>query len=468
MTVTFYSGFSKRRNSTLRPSGGTSKTVVLKENTSLMKPAFVVSTVTWSWNYCTAWQNYYYITDIVAEANGLFRVECELDVMATWKVSIGNYSTLIARAAADQDYNLVDTMYPAKGVPTTKMLSIANPGVFTTDFKSGTFLICTAGKYGQRVYVCSYTKAAAAMSAIFPSLQMTYSAWVDSAINTAVMGGTSNAAQHIIYYKWIPVLYSVSESLATSGTDFYVGSWNLVDGNILNAPVYYIQNQINYSILTRSFTFPARDDAGARGKWLYMTPFASYSVYMPPFGLINIDPAYVYGAGRSIVYDIMVEYLSGNATLRLYYALGTGGTKMIGVYHCNLACDLKQTGGSVNLGGMASGVASAVASYAAGNYAGMAGGIANAAASAMPTGSSVGSGVSGPTADMASSWVAYATYFDPIDENQTELGRPLGKVKQISTLSGYVQTAKAQLALMGHEEEMTKINAILDSGFFYE
>ena len=69
---------------------------------------------------------------------------------------------------------------------------------------------------------------------------------------------------------------------------------------------------------------------------------------------------------------------------------------------------------------------------------------------------------------MNSPWYAEATYFDPIEENRAELGRPLGKLKQISTLSGYVQTAKAQLAIAGHEEEMTKVNAILDSGFFYE
>ena len=69
---------------------------------------------------------------------------------------------------------------------------------------------------------------------------------------------------------------------------------------------------------------------------------------------------------------------------------------------------------------------------------------------------------------MAENWYAYATYFDPIDENQAELGRPLAEVKTISTLSGFVQCADAKLAIPGHAEEMVEVNTLLNSGIFYE
>ena len=468
MTVVFVANFSKRRNSTKRPSGGTSKTVVLKENTSMMKPAFVLSSVIWSWNYCVWDDRYYYITDIVAEADGLFRVECELDTLATFKNYIGNYTTLIARAASDQNYDVVDSVYPAKTVPITKRVQINNPGLFTTDFKSGTFLIGTSGRGGQTVYVCNWAQATAAMSAMFPQLSMTINAWVESTFETALMGGSSSATQYITFFRWVPIPYSVTSALTPSGNEFYIGAWNLVDGVILSGPIHYVKDSINYGIFSQLVTFPARDDSGSRGKWEYLAPFASYSIYCPPFGLINIDPAYLVSAGRGLTLDLMVEFLSGNATLRVYYGIGQSGPKMQGVYTHNLACDLRQTGSSVNVGGIAAGATAAVAGYLKEDYAAVASGIASAAASTIPTASSVGGGGSGPTADMGENWYAYATYFEPIEENQSEVGRPLAEVKQINTLSGYVKCAQASLSIAGHAEEMGEVNGFLNSGFFYE
>lgn len=468
MTVTFVGTFSKRRNSTLRPSGGTAKTVLLKEGTSMMKPAFLLSSVSYNWNYCVWDDRYYYITDIVSESNTLFRVECELDVLATYKNYIGNYTTLISRAASDQDYDVVDSIYPAKTVPITKRVSISNPGVFTTDFKSGTFLIGTSGRNGQTVYVCSWAQATAAMTALFPQLSVTFNAWLDSTFNTAVMGGSSNATQYITFLKWIPVPFSATSALTPSSNEFYVGSWNLCDGVILSGPIHFIQNQINYGIYSQTVTFPARDDNGSRGKWEYLAPFANYSVYCPPFGLIPLDAAYLISSGRSVTFDLMVEFLSGNATLRVYYGIGQSGPKMAGVYTHNLACDLRQAGSSVNIGGIAGGAAAAVAGYMTEDYKAMVSGIASAASSTMPATGSVGGGGSGPTADMGETWYAYATYFEPIDENQAELGRPLAEVVAINSLSGFVKCANAQISIPGHAEEMSEVNGYLNSGFFYE
>lgn len=468
MNVTFYSGFSKRRNSTKQPSGGTSKSVVLKENTSEMRPAFVLSSVDWSWNYASWGGRYYYVNDIVSEGNNLFRVECALDSMATFKSEIGAYSTLISRSSADQNYNVVDSLYPSKTVPITKRVAVSNPGIFTTNFSQGTFLVCTSGKWGMRVYVLSYTQASAAMAALFPQNAMTLNAWLDATFNTATMGGSASATQFITFYKWLPLQYSTIAGLTNSANEFYVGPWNMCDGSILSGPIHYVSGGINYGVFSTSVTFPARDDNGSRGKWEYLAPFAQYSIYAPPFGLIPIDAAFMVSSGRSITFDLMVEFLSGNATLRVYYTTGQSGPKMLGVYTHNLASDMRQAGGSVNIGGIIGGAASAVASYMKSDYVGVGASIASAASSSIPTTSAVGGGGAGPTADMGETWYAYATYFDPIDENKAELGRPLAEIRTISSLGGYVQCADPSLAIPGHVEEMNEVNAMLGSGFFYE
>lgn len=469
MNLTVWVNFSKRRNSTKRPTGGDAiYDIKIKERTSYMKPTFILHSPSIEATYCKFSDRYYYINDIVFVAYEQFELVCELDVLATFKTEIGNYSTLISRASSDQNYDVVDSIYPAKTIPITKRVQISNPGIFTTNFDSGTFLVGVSGKAGLQVYVLNRNQATAAMKALFPQLTQTVNAWAESTINTALMGGSASATQYITFYRWLPLQFSAVAALCSSAQEFYVGPWNLCDGVILTGPIHYVSGNINYGVFSTSVTFPARDDAGSRGKWEYLAPFASYSIYAPPFGLIPIDAAYLVSAGRSISFDLMVEFLGGNATLRLYYNLGQSGPKMQGLYTHNLACDLRQAGGGINYAGVLGGAASAVAAYFKEDYVGMGASIASAAAATIPQTSAVGGGGSGPTADMAENWYAYATYFDPIDENQAELGRPLAEVKTINTLSGFVQTADAKIAIPGHVEEMVEINTMLNSGIFYE
>ena len=462
MTATFISGFSKRRNSTKRPSGGTSKTVVLKDNTSLMKPAFLLSTVTWSWNYCVWNGNYYWITDIVQEANALFRVECEMDVLATFKVSIGNYSTLIARAASDQNFNVIDTIYPAKAVPITKRTQITNPGIFTPNINAGTIVMATVGKDGQHYYLMDMTRFRSVCYWLFPALGMDFNTWSAMNIQQALAGGLNTILQNITALKWLPITYSTISGMLTATSSTFIGNWEMPHANS------ELTGSLSARILGTLISFADRDDAGARGKWLYQAPFASYSVYIPPFGKIEVDGQYLVSAGRQIVADIMADLLGGNVTLRLYYSTGQSGPKMLGVYNANVGYNMEAGGAAMNFGGIASSIASAAVSYAAGNKMAALSSIASAATSFIPGGAQIGGGIAGPAPDIGETWFADATYFDPIDENQAELGRPLGEVKAISTLSGYVQCADASLSMPGHEIEMIKVNDFLNGGFFYE
>ena len=350
MTVHFVGNFSKRRNSTKQPSGGTSRTVVLKEGTSMMKPAFLLSSALYTWNYAIWDGRYYYITDIVAESNTLFRVECELDLMATYKNAIGNYSTMIARAASDQNFDVVDSVYPAKTRPVTKRTAITNPGIFTTNRSSGCYIIGTIGGAGQHFYVFTPSAFALFCIKLFPALSVsTIDTWIETQISQATVGGLGTILQNIVLMKWLPVSYSSVSGLLTAVSSVRIGNF------IVEASAGELAGNTTVQLLGTTIAFADRDDAGARGRWLYLSPFANYSVYIPPFGMINIDPAFVPGAGRELVADIMCEVVSGNVTLRLYYSIGYSGPKMIGVYNANVSQDLRAGGSSANVGGVVGG-----------------------------------------------------------------------------------------------------------------
>lgn len=463
MTVTFVGTFSKRRNSTKQPSGGTSKTVLLKEGTSMMKPAFLLSSVSYNWNYCIWDGRYYYVTDIVSESDTLFRVECELDTLATFKNYIGNYTTLVSRADSNWNSTVYDRIYPTKSMPVTKYQDYAD-SLFTNNYGGGTIIIAAVGGRGQKIYALSVSQFEGLCAVLFPSLGVNFSTWLVSSVNEAAVGGLNSILSAIQLVKWLPVSFSSVASLGlTTVTEVWIGNF----GISYPSGVYTITGSTTVGTF-HQMTFPDRDDAGARGDWLYASPFANYNVYIPAFGMIELDGTYMLPS-RSINAGVSVEMLSGNARLGIDYVGRSGSTeKRVGYYNTNLSFDIKAGGAATNLSGAASSIAAAVAAYATENYAAMVGAIAGAANSLMPKPAQIGAGIGGPIPGIANPWSCEATYFDPIDENRTELGRPLAEVVQINTLSGFVKCADAQISIPGHAEEMAEVNGYLNSGFFYE
>lgn len=458
MTVLFYSGFYKRKNSTKQPSGGTGFSVVLKENTSMMRPSFLVSTVDWSWNYAKWGARYYYVDDIVVETNNTFRVVCSLDILATFRADIGAYSTLISRASADQDYKVIDTIYPAKTFPTTAQLPYGGVTPFTDSVANGTYVMATVGNTGNHFYVMSQSRFNSVCNWLFPALGMNYNDWVLMTAGQALAGGQDNIMKNVVSLKWLPIDYTAISGYLTDTADTRIGNWTMPHHNS------ELAGDTNVPLVSVDLVFADRADQGARGEWLYQAPFANYCVYVPIFGRIEVDGTNLKKANMTIACNMSINLISGNVNMRLYYK----GGSMIGSYNANVASDMASGGTTYNFGGVASSIAGAISAYAENNTAGVVGGIASAVVSAIPSGSQIGGGVSGVSPDITLPLRTYATYFDPIEENNAELGRPLAQVRQISSLGGFVKCAEPKISIAGHEEEMSFINGALATGIFYE
>lgn len=475
MNIILYSGFYKRRNSTKQPSGGTAFTVALKENTSMMRPHFLIHTVDWSWNYAQWGPRYYYVTDIVSESNNLFRVECELDTLATFRADIGAYSTLISRASNNglvgAPNRVVDNVYPARMGPEVRTVNYSTTP-FTLNRNDGFVVMGTVGSAGLKFYLFSWAAFTAACAYIFPLNLGDLEDWLMANLTQAAVGGLNTIMQSIILLKWIPVLNAPSGIGVTPVSTLYIGQWQVSIGS---ASAYEITGNAVKTLLNDSLEFLPRSDAGARGLWLYQQPFASYSIKVPPFGNIPVDGSRLYfGGGSSSAYvniKMDMDISNGNLVLLLEYpAVASFGqsAEQYARYTMNLGFDLKASGASADVAGVAVNGGAAVAAIATENYAAAIGAIASAANKAIPTSSSVGSGLSGPTPDLTANRSATAVYFDAIEENLAEIGRPVAEVVKISDYPGYIQTAAAKLAIPGHAEEMVEVNNMLNSGIFYE
>ena len=104
MTVTFWN-FSKKSNSTARPSGTAAGTfdVKLKDACGILHPVLEIykdasfNPHNWNYAYIASWGRYYYVSDWQWV---LGRWECTLDVdaLASYRTEIGNASKYILRS----------------------------------------------------------------------------------------------------------------------------------------------------------------------------------------------------------------------------------------------------------------------------------------------------------------------------------------------------------------------------------
>ena len=69
MVIELFKGFSKKINSTKRPSNGISKNVKLKDNCSKENPIFILNDIDFDYNYAKWDNHYYFINDMVVMSN---------------------------------------------------------------------------------------------------------------------------------------------------------------------------------------------------------------------------------------------------------------------------------------------------------------------------------------------------------------------------------------------------------------
>ena len=127
-SLTAYAGFSKRKNSTKQPTGaGTAITCTLKDDTSMVQPTFILAGNNFTYNYVAFAGRYYYVDDVVSLHNGLCEVQCNIDVLATYK------SAIQATTAYVLYYNHNQTEISDKRLTTktTKTVDL-NTGAFDT------------------------------------------------------------------------------------------------------------------------------------------------------------------------------------------------------------------------------------------------------------------------------------------------------------------------------------------------
>lgn len=465
MTITYWTGYSKKKNSTARPTSGTDATVTLKDDCSILNPVFDCAGVPDNVNYIyvSDFGRYYFVSDVVHITADRIQIHCSIDVLATYKSQIGGYNANVEYAASSTNVLVPDP----RNSPTLEIDEAVSTAFDLTSYSftttPSTFIVGTVTDNGIKYCIMTASELETVCSTIY---------------TTDFIQSLSNVIYDMknIIASCIAIPYTPTKTVLVGG--LLVGTTQLL------SPAYYVAGRMVHVLqgVTVSVTFP---DPGGLGYHSYLdhAPYTTGSLYLPYVGVVPLDLDII-AADQQFIVDMYLDICTGDMVYRLSKITGD----YIATYQGNCATQIPVSGTSLNnpMGALASGisaiggVAQSIAGIASGNAALVGGGVASLAGSAMGMSQSLSlhTQVNGCISSAIGSQVGSVGKVMIYKRRPTEYnvnsafknisGLPYFKAATISSLSGYVKCAGASVTIPGYDAEKDAVNGYLNSGFFYE
>lgn len=473
MNVLFYN-VSKRENSTALPTGaGTNHACILKDGSNMITPTIALKwtgSAAPAYNYASIYAfggRYYWITDWIFQ-DRQWIAKMRVDVLASFKYSIGIASKYILRSYSESNADAIDNYYPALSAYDENRL----PGGFTNwgDYGiqgSGNFVITCIGDTnttkgtGVAQYQLGATEVSAIIKNAYSSIDNEWNVAQDT-IKSILLIPTrffSDIAKYLTSVMWFPCSFPLDQTVQENiHLSFY---------NVTNAQYH----PLSVPTVTDSYEISLAGIPGTGKKWEWLQPFTTYTLEAQPWGTIDLDGNDIVNSDKLIVYA-KTDSLTGLSKLDVYVKTGNDPARLIATRTAQLGVAVPYGGSSPDVGGMIGGfvgVAASVVSAAQGNagLTDIAASMGSAAAASAATG--YASGTSGGGAAISKVHYLYIRRLHHADEDPAEVGYPLCKTKTINTLSGYVQCKDGDIAdSIATEAELMQVKSYLEGGFFYE
>lgn len=506
MNVKFYN-FQKRTNSTKVPGSG--ETYInypcqLKAETSIINPTLILETIpagtvpTYSYIYISDFSRYYFIANW-RWANGVWECDCVPDVLASFKIQIGNMSEYVLRSASQSNGQIADMQYP------TTAETRVNAEMLTNRFQS----VLAGGYYVLGVIsndsnsaqgAVTYYQMTPAQLAALKNYMMSDAFLADQGLTvqtvtdvlpTEILKTLYNPYQYIASCVWLPFpasdFTSNLKTLASIGFGWFepTDTGTTIQGYRLNANGYVK----TYSERIAVYGHPQRPD---RGVFLDHSPYSDRMLFYPPFGSIPINDDSIIG-GDFIRIELTVDMVFGDAVLTLFHDRPLGGDDynnlgVIARVSAPLAVPIQLAQTSVDVNGSITAAETLAIQGTVKTFIGNAAGGKGLLTTFYETGkaavnesiSAIGDLIANPVGQLQTSGTngslaQYSTHPYMVqkwriiaDDDNTQKGRPLCMVKTLNTLSGFIMVDSPDVAISCMEPERQTIIDFMSSGFFYE
>ena len=469
MLVTLYN-FPKRANSTKEPNPNQATAlnlpnVELKEGTSFLNPTLLISPKPnpnqvfspTQYNYASIpyWMRYYFIKDW-RWVNGIWEVDLTVDVLASFKETIGETEAYILRSASSYDGSIVDSFYPADTSFDIQTVDVNSP-FYGVSLSTGSFVLGVINDNPTyRIGAVTYYVVTNNQLNNFMRYILSSNIYDDSGITDIDEGlfkSMFNPMQYVVSCMWFPFdIYS------DASTTIHLGYW---DTNVSAKALRTLVHNINPYV-----EIPDHPQL-ARGSYLNYSPYTKLTLYLPPFGSIPIDTSFR-RRGDVIYPSVTTDLVTGQSVLRIANCTLTDAKSIYisAEKVCQMGVSIQLSQVASDYLGVVTNSASALGNSLSLNVSGIFQSVANAMDAAMPKVSSSGTNSSFIVNNLKAYLIC--EFAQIVDENRAEFGRPLCTTRQINTLRGYIKCGDADHEFPCTLEERNEINRYLKEGFFYE
>lgn len=447
MQVTYWTGFSKRKNSTKVPTGsGTVKTCYLKDDTSVLNPTIRLDGHGYrnmSYAQISDFGRYYYIKD-VREVGPQTHVELTVDPAASHKASITGSSQYVLRANVLLDPIKGDSLNPMTNrnlIKYKQLATLANDVIqYSGSDVVSTYILGVVSKNGVDYIKCDTAKLQSILGIAF---------------GTSITNVFYNMSNCIVSLLRVPY------NPPTSTQPLCIGDLTTGDSAAVITDGYITQT------ISETLIPFASDDHLNYGSYIDYPPFTSGVIYLPFVGLVPLDMS-ILGTTKKIAVELKLD----PKTADMVYKISTTGNRILGTYAGNCGATLPIVGQTSNVLAMPSAVLSAAAGILSDNPLLAASGALGVAMSQQKHTQVNGSLSSFISCELDPTiWVETYTK-EPttwtLDSMKTTQGVVVNEQRALSGLSGFVQCRNAHVSIDGYDSERTEIETMLNNGIFIE
>lgn len=448
INVEFYN-FSKKSNSTARPSEGTSVSVNLKRGTTFQSPTFVLHynlNDFLNFNYAKWNDHYYFINSVTSTNAAQIEVSCTEDVLATYKEEIGNYTCVIERSS-HQSLLYPDALYLSDDSWKKDATIIADPvGLFPKGY-SGNFIVRTTSSEGITLYYMTQEELDDLLSFMWSD-----GSWGD-ALNDAFTKLFFDPFKYILSIDWCPI--RIDNFIHLSST-VKLGFWDSkVSGAIIGG--------INAPSVNFSYDIGITNSRYNKYQFQYWNSnFSRYFVKLPFVGVIQIDITKT--ANDQLTADYYYDAVTGLCDVWL-----RSGQNDLAHFQTRLSIPIQIGFATNNPSNILNGAANTGIQLVTGNAMGtISSGLESIKGVFSPDSSVIGSNgsINGILNNKNAAQYTYTCSSIvpyPITEGYAD-----GNRRKISTLSGYIKCRNASVPINGYSGDQDVVNNFLNNGFYYE
>lgn len=471
-TVTFYTDFAKRKNSTKLPTGGTvDSDVKFLDEQNVLSPSLLVSDAHASSNYVkitnAGFDRYYFVDTTDRVSTGMTRLNLIVDVLASFKTKILANTAFVLRSASDYNVKLLDDE-----ARHSEDVTISKVDQYLNIDASGSYIVSVANKEPY-IYDSLTGSNIGTRNKPFTMYSMTTDQLVGF-ITQCQKSSIDKPMDYVLSVRWYPITqYKVATGDGATTehySEVYVAGTALRDASFLGdvgnkLPI--VGTQDGMLLGSCNFTLPDTDFSYRANSW------TSYTLTIPTIGDVSIDSSAV-----NITVNLIVDWVSGESRA---YVVDTDSHAILADRKGRIGINVPVT----NVSPSQYETLKAIGSVAAGVVTFAAGVATNDVASMINGGVGVMQGytnlsqtqnnpiISGTTSGDAIYDIKYwracvlsIVHYVPILGGQ---GRPLYASRTLNTLSGFTKCMRGELSIAGaYLKELEIIQNFLTTGFYIE